>query len=474
MKSCPLCHRLYTQLMNYCFDDGKSLVEETAAPGSEWVCPNCKARYIKTTRQCQRDGVPLVPLNQLDYYRQRICIECQKVYPEPDKVFCMEDGEKVMARWEIMGLTRTPVASKDAAAPKIAAEAPARDETPVNKEPENLDEPPTARAQPSPSRQLPPQDEIKSLEDNFFQDSHSGIKSPAQGKGFKPQKTSDPTVVLAANAPASELPNHSMGIGKELLTTAPFNYRRKKFNWPIVGKLFAIMVLFGFAFGATLWLKGKSNANNKNEKSKKHQALARPGKKAVPAHEPLSPAKAAKISAAPEATRSSTALEEADIIKSRKARKPSLKTARRRPVPKRRRKSRTLRTTSRYWFRHSATMTAARRFHRRLLESPRRERLSSNQAQDRFHAAVKLYRKGHISTAREAFLKLEQIGLQDRDFKGRVLLNLAHIYRRLKNCSLARRYIIRSMAMLPHASSLQNMARKVKKQIDQQCPLKTY
>ena len=58
MKSCPLCHRLYTQLMNYCFDDGKSLVEETAAPGSEWVCPNCKA-YERVYGRKAHEPLPL-------------------------------------------------------------------------------------------------------------------------------------------------------------------------------------------------------------------------------------------------------------------------------------------------------------------------------------------------------------------------------------------------------------------------------
>jgi tetratricopeptide (TPR) repeat protein len=102
--------------------------------------------------------------------------------------------------------------------------------------------------------------------------------------------------------------------------------------------------------------------------------------------------------------------------------------------------------------------------------APTPERLSRSEANRYFREASDLYQSGKPQEALRRFRIIEQLGPRDGDLQGRVLLNMAYIYQRSRECAAARRYYKRAQNALPAGSAMRAKAESGLRETEADCP----
>jgi len=107
-KSCPVCHREYTDpAMAFCAKDGSRLVTREAAPagGQPLICPTCRRGYAPGTLTCPADGEELMPYAAFvarhkareagEAALTKICPKCGDQYAKR-VTYCSKDGSELV------------------------------------------------------------------------------------------------------------------------------------------------------------------------------------------------------------------------------------------------------------------------------------------------------------------------------------------------------------------------------------------
>jgi outer membrane biosynthesis protein TonB len=426
-------------------------------------------RYGPGANECPRDKVPLVAIGELERVRTRVCSECGAEAADPAAEFCGRDGARVVARWEIdlVAPTAVPgVAPGETGEPgdtfhdadplpfhDSASEPTTKPERPAAVTPESPVEAPAPRA-PSPRSGGPTSSGVSAswfLEGKSAQTGLEDVDAPP----IIPTRVSRTLVfvtvisgVVFAGALGFALYARSAARASE----APAGGTDPKAATEVAGPAVA--------------LPGQETAAA--PPSVTPQALAAQAVAAAPPpppplapQPPPPPPEPAALSAIPEAPAAAKPPAQES--------KPKKKTA-----PKRRPKER---KAAREAEDPAAALDQALRKAASEREAspapapqppppsppspapaPASERLSRTEANRYFREASDLYQSGKPQEALRRFRIIEQLGPRDADLQGRVLLNMAYIYQRSRECAAARRYYERAQKVLPAGSAMRAKA----------------
>lgn len=472
MKLCPQCRREYPEGLNFCFDDGNRL--EPQEPGAQvLVCPSCLVRFGAGASECARDGVRLVEAEELDRARERICSECGAPASDPNAEFCGQDGAPIAARWEAGLVSRTAVQArvplKSVDPEDTFREGIASASGTVPKAPEQ----PTLRA-PLPQRvSLPavaPAAEARPPP--------APAAAPAgAGEGVALSSSGVSSSWFAAAAPGS-------GALEDSIPAVPTRVSRGLLA--VAGGSAAL-----FVGALAFFLYARSAASRASEPdvapppppavavsppsapspspsapaiSPPAPATAAPAAAATPAPAPKAPEPALAAPAKGDDRKSAQ-----EVRKPAKPRRPRARARRAEPEPD---PARALEEALRKAASGAPPPTAAAPAPPAAPAptppppAPRAEpapapapaqpmgRLSRSDATRYFREASAEYRADRPEEALRRFRIIERTGPPDPDLQGRVLLNMAHIYHRLRQCESARRYYERAQKLIPASSGL--------------------